>query len=350
MKHLLIFVFFVIILLFSANNRIYCTDDVPEAEAQETKTHGSATQEAAAKKHNTRKYEYIIAPFFGVIHGQSTELVYPVITKGELLSELIWDIKPVFYLGLKFDAGRRNIMEGLGVFASAAVKIGIPGDSGIMEDRDWQSVIDNALTNFSSHTNKTNEFFNVDVLIGMSIPLKYLYITPYISGSWMRFSFAGRDGYKKYARGFGNNIYYPIDDDPDVDYFSGEVIKYKQDWFLLAPGFIIGTNILSPFTFELSFQISPLTYCESIDYHLLFPKRTFYDYSSFGLFLEPKAAVSFKKDMFDFTFEFAYRYIGKTRGDSYIKWGDSKSASLLIEEAGAKLSFIDIRFLARIYL
>jgi len=337
MKHSFVFVFFVII-LFSSNSLIFCQDFIYETEIQEAET-----QEASANEHNTHKYSFRIARLFGVIYGQSIELVYPTFTMGEYLSELLWDVKPVFYLGLNVDYGQQNIMDRLGVFVSASVKIGIPGDSGVMEDRDWASILNKNLTNFSSHTNRTNGFYWADILVGMSIPLKYLYITPFLSGSWMHFSFSGRNGYKKYARKYGENAYYPINDNPETDSFSGEVIEYEQNWFLLAPGVTIGTNILSSFSFKLSFLISPLIYCEAIDKHLITGK-TYYDFTSFGLYLEPKINVSYRIKMFDFSLEFAYRYIN-SRGESYEKPKNSEYVYLSSNDSGTGISIFDIRFL-----
>ena len=338
MKRLFFFMFLVIIILFSANSLVFCQDIENRTEIQKAETH-----EAAAKEHNTRKYSFGIAPLFGIVHGQSIELVYPTNTKGKFLSELLWDIKPVFYLGLEFEVKPKKIMNELGFLASAAVKIGIPGDTGIMEDRDWQSIENNALTNFSSHTNKTNEFYWIDLVAGISVPLKYSYIAPYISGSWMRFSFAGRDGYRRYARTSGKGTYYPINDNPDTGDFTGKVIEYEQNWFLLAPGFTIGTDILSPFSFNLSFQISPLIYCMAVDQHLLIGD-TYYDFTSFGLFLEPKINVSYKFKMLDFSLEFAYRYIN-SRGKTYKRAANSNRDVLVANKSGTGLSTIDVRFL-----
>jgi len=333
MKHLLVFVLLVVIILLSADSPLFSQDIEHDTETKE-----AITQEAAAKRHDTRKYGFVIAPFFGVVHGQSIELVYPTKTKGEYLSELLWDMKPVFYLGLNVDYRRKNIMDRLGVFVSASVKIGIPGDTGIMEDRDWQSTENNALTNFSSHTNKTNGFYCADVLVGMSVPLKYLYITPFLSGSWMHFSFEGRDGYRDYE-----NF------EPKVGVFSGKVIEYKQNWFIISPGFTIGTDILSPFSIDLSFQITPLTFCNAVDQHLV-TGVTYYDYVNFGLFLEPRGSVSLKTNMFDFTFEFAYRCVISSQGETYYQNKNSEHAFLSPNDPGAGFSLFDVRFLARIRL
>jgi len=343
-----------IILSFSSVFSAHCQEEDGESGSILNGDNGGDNQ--TTEKSVERTYSFSFGTQFGFIYGQVFELVYPAPGyHGELLSELIWDVKPVLYYGFQLDFGRIDIMKGSGFFASVSFKAGVPSDSGIMEDRDWQSIENNALTNYSRHTNKTNEYYSLDAAVGASIPLgPYLYLKPYISGSWTRFSFTGRDGFKKYARGktydaFGYPItFYPIDDNPDEETLSGDVIRYQQDWLLLAAGFSIGTKILYPFSFELSFQISPLTYCAAIDNHLDESKRKdFYDFSAWGLFLEPRGRVSYNIERVEFSFETAFRYIGRTRGASFEKIGGYYYSN---GEAGAGLSLFDMRFLVKLRL
>jgi outer membrane protease len=322
-------------------------------------------------------YQFSIGTFFGIVYGQAFELVYPnpEITKGELLSELRWDMKPVYYLGLNLDFGRINKMTSVGFYTSIAFKAGIPGDSGVHENRDWMSTENSNLTHFSSHTNRTRELFWLDALAGVSIPVKsYFYIKPFISGSWMHFAYSGMNGRGIYARKEVCSVYctlphqsgsscpgrgppdftkyHPIDsaDFPYYNYpdgysFTGEVIRYQQDWLLIAAGISIGTNFFYPFVFNFSFQISPFTYCAARDDHLT-RNVTFLDFTGWGLFYEPKGKISFYIKNIDFSLEGAYRIIGRTTGPSYNDDGTPgifRSGGL----AGAALSLIDIRFLVR---
>jgi len=281
---------------------------------------------------------------FGFIHGQSIELVYPYNTKRELLSELLWDMKPVFYFGIKADFGKRNIMKEPGFFASLSFKSGIPSDSGIMEDRDWQSKENVLLTNYSRHTNKTRKLYFADISAGASIPIKSaMYIKPFISGSWMHFSFSARDGYLRYAEEKGDGVFGPFEDAEKV-LCSGELITYEQDWLLLAAGFSLGTEIFHPFLFNISFKISPIAYCAAIDEHIM-KNATYKDIMYFGIFVEPAACISLVYKQFEFSLDLAYRNIDKAKGKSYVKTGDSKYF-LLPSEAGAGLSALDISLTA----
>jgi outer membrane protease len=288
---------------------------------------------------NKRNYCFSLAPQFGFVYGQAMEYVYPLPgeTKNELLSELAWDMKPVFYFGVQAEFGRIDMMSGPGFFASLSFKAGIPADSGVMEDRDWFSSENTGLTRFSSHTNRTNAFFLLDAAAGVSFPVKsFLYIKPFASFSWMHFSFTGRDGYGIY------NDWEPKEQD-----FTGiKGISYQQDWLQIAAGFSAGTNIFYPFTFDISFQITPLTYCAATDNHHL-RNTIFRDFTSLGLFIEPSFKISYTVKQVKFSLDFAYRRTGKTEGESYINENNT-GFYLGANKAGAGLSFFDSRFLASI--
>ena len=282
-----------------------------------------------------RNYNFSFGLSSGFVYGQSIELVYPVDTPSKYLSELLWDMKPVYYLGLQVNFDRYNLINDLGLFASLTFNIGFPSVSGIMEDRDWMNTHNEALTHYSRHTNKTREFFWLDAAFGFSIPVKnYFNLKPLINVSWMRFAFTGRDGYGEYD--------YP-GWSPNVSYEGMEVIRYEQDWLILAAGLSIETKKLFPFSFEFSFKISPLIYCAATDVHL--PSVIFKDYMGFGLFTEPQARFSIAVKNIDFSLEFSYRYIGGTKGITYMDKG--YGYVLAANNSGADLSVINARFIVR---
>jgi len=285
-------------------------------------------------------YKYSVSPQAGIVYGQVFEYVYPNPekreTKAELLSELKWDMKPVFYLGLQLGFEPADIMRGIGFFSSLSFKLGIPKDSGIMEDRDWMFPANSELTRFSSHTNRTNGFYTLDAAAGISVPVGSIFcIKPFLSGSLMHFSFTGRDGYYEYGD------YNP----PSKGTLSGNVINYQQSWLLVAAGFSVITNVFSPFTIDFSFQISPFTFCDALDEHIM-TKTFFSDFSSMGLFLEPKLNLAFNMKRIDLMLDVAYRHIGKTSGKSYKK--DNKYFEAIDNKGGAGVSLLDASFLVKI--
>jgi outer membrane protease len=286
-----------------------------------------------------KNYCFSLGPQFGFVFGQALEIVYPLPgdTKNDIYSELIWDMKPVFYYGIQAEFSRIDPMKAPGFFSSFSFKAGIPADSGVMEDRDWLWPANSDLTRFSSHTNKTDVFIQLDAAAGVSLPTNNNLVKLFIGGSWMRFAFTGRNGYGIYN-----------DCNPKEQNFSGDtVISYQQDWLLLTMGFSAGTNFY-PFSFNISFQISPLTYCAAIDNHIR-RDTIFRDFTGLGLFIEPSFNMSFAVKPVELSLGLNYRHIGKTSGESYINVNNS-GFNLDSHKAGASLSMLDSRFLVSIRL
>jgi len=340
-KSIIYYSIFVILFSFTVIFPVYC-EDTEEIRIQE-ETAALITEKAGYL------YNFSVSPFFGFVHGQAVELVYPTITISEYLSELLWNMKPVYYIGGKLDFFLTDKMSRPGFFSSISIRAGVPGFSGKHENRDWNSKISTDLTHYSVHDNKTIEFFWMDFEIGATIPVVFFYIKPFLTGSWMRFSFSGHYGDGIYARGKDKNIYFPISDNPNLYPFSGRVITYRQNWFLAAAGLSIGTDLLSPFYIDMSFSISPLTYCAAVDQHLT-QNRIFYDYSGFGLFMEPKAGISYKFQNLVFSVEGAYRHIGRTRGVAYERKNNSEYVTPVTNESGAGLSLFSTKIMMRILL
>ncbi|MCL2066668.1 MAG: omptin family outer membrane protease [Treponema sp.] len=291
-----------------------------------------------------RNYTLSIAPQFGILDGEALEIVYPTVEKGELLSELIWEMNPLFYWGAGLDYSLIEPMKRPGFFSALSIKAGFPGETGKMEDRDWQSIENGALTNFSSHTNITEDFFCLDISMGISIPVGNLFLfKTFIGGSWMNLSFTGRDGHGIYARGNPRDSgkYFPMDDNPDRRSFNGRVITYSQEWLILSAGAGIGIGFLEHFLLDLSFQISPLTFCYAEDNHIL-TRYTYIDISRFGIFLEPRCKLSFTPvGWLGLSLDFAYRQIGPAKGESFYRVGSSGGYHKSENRVGAGLSLLD---------
>ena len=312
-----------------------------------------STQPASAQERLRWPYSFSIAPQFGFFHGQAEEIVYPpsYAYKGtELYSQLLWDMKPVFYYGLLLDLSRTRPMERWGFFVTASFKSGAPGKSGIMEDRDWLSVENNALTCYSKHDNYTKWIGVLDVSAGLSFPLhRSLLLKPFINVSYMYFSFYGKNGSGIYAQGTGNGIYAPITDNPEQYHFSGKVINYTQQWLIGAPGIALDYHFLEYFTAALSFQISPLIRCVDFDQHLT-TKVEYKDYTRGGLFLEPKFCFTFALlDWLDLSLECSWRYITKARGETYQRSIGEKDYARG-GDAGTGLSLVDTGLILKIRL
>jgi len=314
MKNITVLSVLVIMLLFSAADTANC-------------------EEAAGKEKN---YSFSFGPAAGFLYGRSFEYVYPTIEPAELYSELIWDIKPVFYLGGQFDFETAIFKNGIGFFASLGFKAGFPAESGYMEDRDWTSAYSPHLTNYSKSTNYTNELYFIDFSAGVSIPIKKsFYLKPMLAFSWMHFSFEGKNGYKTYESDNWEEI--PL---------YGTLITYKQDWLLCGPGIAIGAYFGSFFHLEFSFKYTPFTYCAAVDHH--FKTFTIYmDYSSWGHYFEPALNAAFYFSIIELSLEVSYRGITKTKGRSYANFNNT-GYYLSPNEAGAALSLLDTRLTVKV--
>ena len=279
----------------------------------------TALSEAPAfSEGKTGIYAFSVSPLLGILYGQSEEIVYKSSDKDTYLSELLWDIKPLFYAGLALNFGPRDPFTHSGFFADGSLKVGLPIKTGIMEDRDWIND-DNNLTNYSRHDVFSRGTFLADLSGGYSWRLNYfLSLSGYAELSYMRHAWSAQDGYYQYLETdkFGNTI--PgqtwTDQIPKKP-FSGEVIRYVQNWFIVSPGFLLKGRLNHLFSIEGSFNYSPLIYCADRDEHLL-TKAVFDDYLYFGHFFDGGGKLTFApKNNMAFSLAVSYRYITGSRGD-----------------------------------
>ena len=297
-------------------------------------------------------YAVTLSPRFGMVYGQAEEIVYPYNTIAPMLSQLLWDINSVFYYGFLLELSRLDPREKWGFFAGFSLRNGIPGSSGFIENRDWQSTIHADLTDYSIHDNHIRELMLLDFAAGVSFPLNRWLFKTSVNVSFIRLSFFGTDGQGEYARQSGS-LFHPITDDPDVLLFSGKVISYTQEWLYIAPAFSIGYFFRENFLAELSFIVTPLILCNALDEHkgsyawdvknqaeALTRNAQFRDYMQGGIMLEPGLMISYVIDRrFTVFWEISWRYINRTRGIAYsrnpIGFGNYFPA---LEPSGAGLS------------
>jgi len=309
-------------------------------------------QPVFSQEEQTASYAFSISPQFGFIYGQAEEIVYPSPKdnyKAELLSQLLWDIKPVFYYGLAMDFSRAQPMTRWGFFSNFSLKSGIPRNSGDMEDRDWMSKENTALTNYSIHDNITKQLFLFDASAGFSFPLKHiLLMKTYLTVSYMHVDFSSQNGYYIYAPPLGDGKYAPIDNAPKIP-IDGKVINYTQEWFIITPGVSVGYHLNTRFYAELVFHISPLISCHDFDEHLT-RNLQFRDFMRYGIFIEPGFRFFYRLgERLELSMNCSWRYIGGTRGETYLKRMDSSTWSQE-GEAGAGLSVIDTSLCLKVRL
>jgi outer membrane protease len=255
-------------------------------------------------------YTLSTAPVFGFLYGHSRELVYMEPGSDTLLSELIWDIKPLFLWGASLDFSRRYPLEKTGFFADVSARFSVPYRTGYMEDRDWLAS-GNRLSAYSIHDNYTQWAMLFDLHTGVSLPIKSAGVFKLYAGfHYMRFDWVGRDGYTQY----GTGLYTPWNKDDTKKPEVGPIISYVQNWFILAPGVSFYIPLHRFFTVNLDLQISPLVFCLDQDDHLLTQYR-FNDYTFWGVFIEPRGEFIFSPHKrIDISLSAAYRFIRDPRG------------------------------------
>jgi outer membrane protease len=224
----------------------------------------------------------------GFFYGHGEELVYKYPGKETYLSQLLWDIKPLLYIGTVLDFSRIRPLEKPGFFTGLSLKFGFPGRTGIMEDRDWQTQ-DDELTNYSRSDSYTNGAFLLDVLLGLSLPVKnFAVFKIYWTFSWMSFQWTARDGYLQYSP----NENTALDDSVEPAPLYGASVVYLQNWLLTSPGLAVNIPLFRHFRVDLKFQMSPFVFCGARDDHVL-RDLEFVDDVSWGLYMERRGLLPF---------------------------------------------------------
>ncbi|MDR0689873.1 MAG: omptin family outer membrane protease [Spirochaetaceae bacterium] len=282
-------------------------------------------------------YALSAAPVFGFLYGQSEELVYKQAKNSTLLSQLIWEIKPLFLLGASLDLDRRYPMEKWGFFVNLTAQFSIPLKTGTMEDRDWLA-LGSQLSHFSSHDNYTYWAMFFDVSGGFSLPLRsQMLFKFYAALNYMQFKWAARDGYHQYGSDIGGS-YSPWTKDLKKISDSGPVIFYTQNWFIITPGISLYIPLYRFFSVNIDFQISPLVFCLDQDNHIQRGLQ-FNDYMFGGVFFEPRGAfvLSLHKKI-ALSAYVSYRVIKDLRGYIVQKDLNSSIAKTYQDQAGAAYS------------
>ena len=283
--------------------------------------------ETAAK----RNYGFSLSPYFGALYGRSEEIVYQDPPRQNFyLSELLWDLKPLLYTGIGADLRPLDSSVRQGSFAELSFRAGLPARTGIIENRDWQNPGETFLTDYSRHAAHSRTAFLLDVSAGYFWRFfEPLALNVYGEFSYMHFSWSALDGYGQYANPSQWNSNLP------ALIFSGEVLRYAQNWFILSPGVSLAWDMNRLFALETHFSYTPLIFCSARDDHLE-RNLTFRDYVRFGHYVKFGGGLilspSYNTDVSLFA---SYKRITGTRGDSYT------GGEIAYNGAGAALSALD---------
>jgi outer membrane protease len=291
------------------------------------------------------RFPYAFSAVFstGLIYGQAEEIVYKYPGNEVFLSQLIWNMKPLFYAASSLEFSRTDPGERIGFFSRLTLKTGIPGTTGSVEDRDWMALDNDNLTHFSYHNNYTQGSLFLDFSAGISFPFRSgALLNVYGTLVYMSFSWAARDGYLQYSSETAESVYQPWSESiPKQDTF-GAVILYSQQWTILTPGISLYLPFFSFLGAEFSLQLSPAVFCTAEDDHLM-RSIQFTDNISEGIYFEPRGKlVFFPYKKFELSLYVSCRIL-KGRGRTYFRSANHTESSELsnYDDAGAAYSALD---------
>ncbi|MHB9292539.1 hypothetical protein Holit_01640 [Hollandina sp. SP2] len=299
------------------------------------------TPPAGGKKN---PYTFSVAALTGFLYGQGEEIVYLKETSDTYLSQLLWDMKPLFYAGAALNFSRINPLERPGFFTDLSLKFGIPDKTGVMEDRDWMNKIDSInddLTHFSSHNNYTQGAFLLDCSVGISLPIAgRLALKGYADVSYMYFSWASQDGFTQYASEGSSGGYDAWDAAIPKSKHYGPAINYRQEWIILTPGLALHIPFPYGLRLMLDLRVSPWIWCVALDDHFLTEKQ-YSDHTSYGgLLFEPRGQIAFAPHArLELSLSLGYRSIQGLQGPTYTR-NTGKTSGLVIQNGSGGTGYL----------
>jgi outer membrane protease len=298
-------------------------------------------------------YSLSVEPRAGFLFGQAAALVYlnedP--DSDELVSELLWDVKPLWYFGTAFEFSKQKPARGRGFFTALDLQFGFPMDTGFMEDRDWLGPR-GELTHFSRHDNRAGNAFMLDFSAGLDTPgfLGSLFSLRASFGfSYTAFSWTARDGYLRYAK-MSAGAYPPLSEgDPQIP-VAGPVVSFSQNWIYMPMGIIVSFLPGRVFSGDLFFLAGPVFKYLGRDEHLLKANTGLYaeyrDDISGGYMIQPGGEFIFSPSKrLSFSLGVSWKTLSaKPHGDSRAAaagYTGNRAWELLGRYAGASIQMLD---------
>jgi len=296
-------------------------------------------------------YSLYLYPQTGIFIGKSEEFLYKYKNSDQYVSELLWDLKPLFYAGLGLEFCPNDPFDRNGFSAAGSLKFGLPLKTGIMEDRDWDDDNNDKLRKYSRHDAFSQNAIFADISAGYSWLIgDYLVLGAFGEFSYMYFSWMAENGFYQYAK--SNEEW-----DESIEKISvyGAAIRYIQNWFILTPGISIKGRLNSNFSLGGKIRYSPLVFCADRDDHLFWDgfgkARLFYGYFYFGHYIDGDASIVYSPvKNFNLSLSLSYRYITGLRNKTYYSFTGSGFSGYSFGnfDGGAGFSAFGINLAARI--
>lgn len=233
---------------------------------------------------HARTLTFELQPKFSYYNGQQGEYVYYKYLdddsheQGAKLSQLDWDLKNVFCLGVDFKMSAKNWHWSYGV------KTAVPKDVGIMADSDWKNVVylpeidstyADLLTNYTESKNQLKFFLDTNAKVGYKF-------SPDTKISFQPFFELGYRFIKMSAQGlrgaYGNSVTVDVPHYEAWDSLyattknedeSKTVVVFTQSFVFTWLGLETSIWLNNRFGFGWTFALSPFLFAYSLDLHVL---------------------------------------------------------------------------------
>lgn len=216
---------------------------------------------------SAQDFHFSIAPKFSLTYGELNELLYTA--DGKVVnSELVWEQKPLFDIGLEAKADYKNLL------ITAAFDFSLPLGTSHMYDSDWD---DGEKWSFTEHQIEYSKSINTEGALGYRFKA-----TPEISIiPQVQFNYI----YSAFEAGKGSGVR----DGRDIRTYG---IDYSRHSFMIFTGLQTQAQLTEKFSIEAGFFTAPWIYQKGYDYHhgVTHPYST-EDYQT-GHFSKFKASLS----------------------------------------------------------
>ncbi|MBQ9205779.1 MAG: omptin family outer membrane protease [Treponema sp.] len=301
---------------------------------------------------SSKDFSLSVEPLFGMKWGQIDEYVFCNNCEydDDKWSELNWEIKPELYYGLKIRGGWK------GFFEETHFMAGIPMETGIMHDSDWQNVQYSGLADYQYKTSysKSDNYLDYDFIFGFKggyeFKIKEIFkIKPAVAFDYQNIKFTAKNGIAWY--GESSNGYYkpyytatPETFKNMLQNYNGQDISYKRVAYYFWLGSNFSVDLPYHFIVNTEFFISPYLYMESFDSHLLrgtdFADRTPGNFAAFKWNLGAEYKITERHSIL---LNAQYFYMRVLRGDDFMKTASSKTYKKATDaDGGAGAKYFDI--------
>lgn len=310
-----------------------------------------------------KDFSLAVEPLFGLRYGQLDEYVFLKESNysDDKLSELNWELKPELYYGLKVHGGWKDF------FAETTLSFGIPMKTGLMKDSDWFNSQTYAVTTanaaghdyktcYSEHDNHLDYDINFNFKGGYQFLIRdFVNIKPAFAFDYENIKFTGIAGQGLYGNSISNNYWAAYNDKSNngLMKFSGRVITYRRELYLLWLGSDFSVKLPRNFTVTTGFFFAPYVHALSFDSHLTkdvdYADKTTGFFGAFKWNLGAEYQIDKRQSVL---LNASYFYMRVIRGDNYSKVSTKSSydkSTLVDGGAGAKYLDVNLSYRFKIF-